>query len=78
MEITKSEIKFKIDEKLHIFFIYNNFPNKIEDDLHSWLGQTDDYSDVSLCDYINKKESGNIAYNQDLYDLIFDEDEDED
>lgn len=65
-EYVFSVVRFSIEDEITEFNITHNLPDvrgmSIEDAVVNWLFRTDDYSVESLCDYINDKDIGHVAF----------------
>ena len=60
----KSEIDFKVNDKVHTFTIYHTDNVMIEVELSSWLRYTKDYRAISFCNHIMKIQSWSRALTQ--------------
>lgn len=54
------EAEIKLSEEIE-FKIIHNLPDQIEAAVQNWVVRTDDYTDKSLCDYINSKRERGLS-----------------
>lgn len=74
MEITKTDVKFKVNGKPVSFSVIHNLPEtfglSFNNALDCWLARTKKYTAKSLVKYINSKHTRYVAMTEKQYDRI--------
>lgn len=72
-KLKKETIEFKVNDKLHGFYVWHNLPEtfglSLKCAVDSWLPRTCFFTSESLCDYVNSKQTGHICITEKEYKL---------
>lgn len=69
-----ASIQFSVGKKKIEFKIYHNLPEtkglSFQNAFDSWVNRTDEYTDESLCDYINDKNTGYLVFTEKEWEVL--------